>query len=108
MSQSESPTPPPPPTVSKASAQQVFTHIYRHGTWGKSESCAGTSGSGSSLRATLIYRAFLQQFIKDNAIRSVVDAGCGDWEFSRTLDWSGIDYKGFDIVESNIAHHKQT
>ena len=35
-----------------------------------------------------------QQFLKDNAIRSVVDAGCGDWEFSQAIDWTGIDYKG--------------
>jgi len=27
----------------------------------------------------------------------------GDWEFSQALDWSGIDYKGFDVVESAIA-----
>ena len=41
--------------------------------------------------------------MKDNNIHSVVDAGCGDWESTQTLDWTGIDYKGYDIVESVIA-----
>jgi len=45
----------------------------------------------------------LQQFLKDNKIRSVVDAGCGDWGLSQALDWGGIDYKGYDIVEAVIA-----
>jgi SAM-dependent methyltransferase len=85
----------------------VFADIYRHGTWGKSAEGAGTSGTGSTVRRTVIYRTFLQRFIKENDIRSVVDAGCGDWEFSQTLDWTGIDYKGFDIVESNIANHSR-
>ena len=44
-----------------------------------------------------------------NNIRSVVDAGCGDWEFSQAIDWTGIEYNGFDIVEdvikANIAKH---
>jgi len=96
----------PPDSASKPSAQQVFTDIYRHAKWGRNSQGAGASGWGSRLRATLIYRTFLQQFMKDNHIRSVVDAGCGDWEFSQALDWSGIDYKGFDIVESNIVHHR--
>jgi len=88
-------------------AQEVFAHIYRHGIWGTNAQGEGTSGLGSTLHSTLIYRTFLQQFLKDNAIRSVVDAGCGDWEFSQALDWSGIDYKGFDIVESAIAEARR-
>ena len=89
------------------SAQQAFADIYSHATWGKNSKGAGTSGSGSTIPSTLIYRTFLQQFLKNNKIRSVVDAGCGDWEFSRTLDWSGIDYKGYDIVEAVIALDEQ-
>jgi 2-polyprenyl-3-methyl-5-hydroxy-6-metoxy-1,4-benzoquinol methylase len=102
------PDPSPPPAAAlEPVAQQVFADIYRHAKWGKNTQGAGSSGSGSTLRSTLLYRTFLQQFLKDNEIRSVVDAGCGDWEFSQALDWSGIDYKGFDIVESAIAQDKQ-
>lgn len=90
-----------------AHARDVFTDIYGRGTWGKGDAGVGTSGTGSTLQATVVYRAFLQQLMKDHAIRSVVDAGCGDWEFSQAIDWTGIDYRGFDIVESVVVQNRQ-
>jgi hypothetical protein len=32
----------------------------------------------------------------------VVDVGCGDWALGRTLDWTGVDYTGIDIVPDLI------
>jgi len=83
--------------------KQVFEDIYRSATWGTNARGDGHSGTGSTARSTLLYRTFLQQFLKDNEIRSVVDAGCGDWEFSSLLDWTGIDYRGYDIVDAVVA-----
>jgi SAM-dependent methyltransferase len=91
------------PVPSSAAIHDVFDDIYKSARWGKNDAGVGNSGTGSKLQATLIYRTFLQQFMKDNDIHSVVDAGCGDWEFSQAIDWTGIDYKGYDIVESVIA-----
>ncbi len=91
---------------STEATKEVFDSIYASGTWGTGSGGAGTSGSGSTLEATAPYRAFLQQFMKDNHITSVVDAGCGDWEFSQAIDWTGIDYKGYDIVDSVVAADK--
>lgn len=103
------PRPPPPSPAASgapASAASAFQRIYREASWGKNDAGVGTSGSGSTLAATAPYRLYLQAFLKEHKIRSVVDAGCGDWEFSHALDWSGIDYKGYDIVESVIAANK--
>jgi 2-polyprenyl-3-methyl-5-hydroxy-6-metoxy-1,4-benzoquinol methylase len=86
----------------------VFTEIYRERVWGKNDAGVGTSGSGSTLTATAQYRSYLQAFLKEHKIKSVVDAGCGDWEFSKAMDWTGVDYKGYDIVESVVAKDKQT
>lgn len=97
-----------PSASASASMEAVFDDIYQRATWGKNASDAGGSGYGSTLRATLLYRTFLQQFMKDAEVRSVVDAGCGDWEFSQALDWTGIDYKGFDIVKSVIEGDKKS
>jgi 2-polyprenyl-3-methyl-5-hydroxy-6-metoxy-1,4-benzoquinol methylase len=58
---------------------------------------------GSTVAATVVYRAYLQDFMKEHHVTSVVDAGCGDWEFSSAMDWTGIDYTGFDVVASVIA-----
>jgi SAM-dependent methyltransferase len=84
----------------------MFAHIYDAAAWGSGSAGQGTSGAGSTAPATMLYRAYLQQFLADHHIKSVVDAGCGDWEFSHTVDWTGIDYQGFDIVDSVIAGDK--
>ncbi len=69
---------------------EIFDDIYRNDLW------QGGSGAGSREELTRDYRAFLQDFLRHNAIASVVDVGCGDWQFSRHIDWSGIDYTGID------------
>ncbi|MBS2012814.1 MAG: class I SAM-dependent methyltransferase [Deltaproteobacteria bacterium] len=103
-----------PSAVPAASAAQapsppssaVFEHIYEAGVWGVNAEGRGTSGSGSTLEATRLYRAYLEGFIKEHHIRSVVDAGCGDWEFSQAIDWKGIDYKGYDVAATVIERNK--
>jgi SAM-dependent methyltransferase len=82
--------------------KDAFEGIYAKGRWGKDEQGKGTSGGGSTMESTKLYRVFLQDFLAAHRIRSVVDAGCGDWEFSQAIDWRGIDYMGVDIVESVI------
>ncbi len=94
--------------VTSTTRAQTFATIYKTATWGTNDGSAGTSGFGSMVRTTIVYRAFLERFIKDNEIHSVVDAGCGDWEFSKVIDWTGIDYKGYDIVDSVIEQDKRT
>ena len=75
------------------SAEEVFTKIYKQSTWGKNEFGEGSSGPGSRLDTTEQYRSFIQHFLATFQIRSVVDAGCGDWEFSKAIDWSGIAHR---------------
>ncbi len=95
------------PAHSVRPAKQAFEEIYRQGTWGTGDAGVGTSGSGSTLQATALYRQFLADFMKRENVKSVVDAGCGDWEFSQSIDWTGIDYRGYDIVESVILANKK-
>jgi SAM-dependent methyltransferase len=78
-----------------------FESIYSNGVWGKG------SGNGSSPEATKSYVQFLENFMSSNNIKSVVDAGCGDWQFSQYIDWSSIDYLGLDTVESVIMANKK-
>jgi SAM-dependent methyltransferase len=93
--------------VASDTLEEVFDDIYRRAKWGRNADGGSTSGSGSLMQTTLVYRTFLQRFMKDQQVRSVVDAGCGDWEFSSAIDWTGVDYKGFDIVPSVIAEDKK-
>lgn len=83
----------------------VFDSIYQTGEWGKDSNNEGTSGSGSSLDNAKPYFYFLQDFLKEKNITSVVDAGCGDWQFSRFINWDNINYIGYDaskiVIEKN-------
>lgn len=85
---------------------RVFADIYEKKIWGENAAGVGRSGSGSTLAATVLYRTFLQDFMRLEKIASVVDAGCGDWESARALDWTGINYRGYDIVDKVIAKNR--
>ncbi|MCL5437036.1 MAG: class I SAM-dependent methyltransferase [Candidatus Dependentiae bacterium] len=86
--------------------EQIFTSIYDQAVWGKNDQGVGFSGGGSLLCNTRAYINLLVNFMKEYGIGSVVDAGCGDWEFARFINWDGIEYRGYDIVgfviEKNI------
>lgn len=83
------------------SAQQVFSDIYATNRW------LFGSGAGSLPSATVEYRDFLQKFIAYNSISSVVDFGCGDWQSSSLVNWTGICYYGIDIVPNLIAENNE-
>jgi len=81
---------------------ETFNRIYSGGVWGRDVAGAGTSGTGSTLAITRDYRAYLQDFIKTHRVTSIVDAGCGDWSFSSTIDWAEASYLGVDIASDVI------
>jgi SAM-dependent methyltransferase len=92
-----------PPAV-----DHTFNRIYAEGTWGKDVAGKGTSGTGSTLEITQEYRAYIEDFIKKHRVKSVVDAGCGDWSFSTAIDWGNASYLGIDIASDVIAAVRDT
>ena len=82
----------------------TFNRIYAEGTWGKDVAGKGTSGTGSTLEITQEYRAYVEEFIRTHNVKSVVDAGCGDWGFSSKIDWGQASYLGVDIASDVIAN----
>lgn len=82
--------------------EKVFSYIYSLGEWDES----GFSLSGSQVEITQEYMDYLQKFLTENDIHSVVDLGCGDWAFSRYIDWEGIEYLGIDIVPSVVNRNQ--
>jgi SAM-dependent methyltransferase len=96
-----------PIIASATDTRNAFEKIYRDADWGTNASGIGNSGTGSTMQATELYRRYLEMFMKEHGIKSVVDAGCGDWEFSQKIDWSGIDYRGYDIVAAVVEADKK-
>ncbi len=81
----------------------VFSSIYERGEWG----AKGSSGSGSDPKNAKMYLTFLQDFLSENEITSVVDLGCGDWRIGREINWDGIKYLGIDVVASVIEENNK-
>jgi hypothetical protein len=73
-----------------------FSEIYENDLW------TNGSGPGSHRAACEPLISFLNNFIVDNSIKSIVDIGCGDWQFMSTISLSGIEYNGYDVVASVI------
>jgi SAM-dependent methyltransferase len=87
---------------SKKELGQTFNGIYSRGDWARDAQGKGTSGTGSTLDITREYRAFIEEFITKQHVKSIVDAGCGDWEFSSATNWNGARYLGVDISSDVI------
>jgi len=78
--------------------EQIFTNIYDQNLWGKG------SGPGSRAKGTEDYRKVLTDLLMENDVNSVLDYGCGDWQFSHLIEWPKYvtSYTGVDIVKSVI------
>jgi hypothetical protein len=81
----------------------AFDAIFRSNGWGSDES---VSGPGSTADATAQLRAALPEIFRRLNITSVLDAGCGDLNWMRQLDYVFERYIGIDVVEPLIARHR--
>ena len=86
-------------SLNSASAREsAFTQIYLGNMWQSQES---KSGTGSELVSTENVLKELPSLIKKFNIKTVFDAGCGDWNWFKEIDID-FDYLGGDIVKPLI------
>jgi hypothetical protein len=78
-----------------------FGHIARTNLWG----AASRSGLGSELAATAALREVLPPFLARYAVRSLLDAPCGDFGWLSTVDL-GVAYTGVDIVAGLVQENE--
>jgi hypothetical protein len=87
--------------------EQIFSSIYKRCAWGTNENpnYAGSSGDGSTPEYNQEYINFIKNFITENKITSVSDAGCGDWRLGSAifLD-TDIEYTGYDVYSELIRY----
>jgi len=83
--------------------KNAFTRIYDENLWD------GGSGPGSVIEVNREYIDRLTKFITQNNIKSVLDYGCGDWQFSKYIGFENLvdSYLGVDIVDSVINFNKE-
>jgi SAM-dependent methyltransferase len=84
--------------MASTTMRYAFTDIYSQHRWGS----RSLSGPGSLPEMNRPYQALLEHFIRTRRIESVVDLGCGDWAFSRSIDWGEAGYTAIDVVPELI------
>jgi hypothetical protein len=86
--------------VQSLNAKDKFTTIYKRNLWNNEESL---SGGGSTIRRTTKIRQLLPGFFESYHIKSICDAGCGDFNWMRQVKCRPITYIGVDIVSDLIS-----
>lgn len=81
----------------------VFGRFFHDNVWGSHES---VSGPGSSLWSTTEIRIRLPHVLRELGVRSLLDAGCGDFNWMRDVPLD-VDYVGCDVVPELIAQNTQ-
>jgi hypothetical protein len=98
--------PPRPAATARSENELIFSKIYRTNRWGSAES---VSGPGAELRQTQEVRGAVARLLAEYHIRTVVDAGCGDFNWMRhvpgisNLDW----YVGLDVVPDLVERNQR-
>ncbi len=77
-----------------------FIKIYKKNIFGSKES---HSGSGSTLLQTTYIREAIPPLLKKLHVKSMLDVPCGDFNWLRHVDLSGINYTGGDIVPDLVT-----
>lgn len=90
--------------LGRRTPEQVFSRIYHKNKWRGAES---RSGKGSDLDQTKILIEELAKIFRDRNITSVLDIPCGDFNWMKHVDLSGIEYVGADIVPDLIAANNE-
>jgi hypothetical protein len=80
-----------------------FTEIYDKNLWSSAQS---KSGSGSELLNTVVLRKELPFVFAKYNITSMLDIPCGDFNWMKEVDLTGIEYIGADIVTTLVEENK--
>ena len=92
------------PRVMRLDHKAKFTAIYRHNLWNNEES---RSGGGSTLKRTKRIRKGIVDLVQRFGVRSILDAGCGDFNWMQAVHLSGVQYIGMDIVREMIEQNRE-
>ncbi len=90
--------------------KKTFDDIYKNKTWGEE---GGGSGPGSEISVTYNTVDILFKIIKENNIKTVIDAPCGSCVWTKNLlqklkeNNIKITYYGYDIADEAINNAKE-
>jgi len=83
--------------------QKVFSHIFEENKWGMEET---VSGQGSTIHQMGPILHEVEEVFQSLEVRSVLDLPCGDFNWMRHVNLSGIQYIGGDIVPELVKNNQ--
>jgi len=94
-----------------------FSKIYKNGMWGmknsefmnsrKNKKFYSGGGSNISNDKNNMYINLVQSYVDKEDVKKVIEVGCGDWEMSSYIDWSSVEYNGYDVVPELIEYNSK-
>lgn len=87
----------------RSKLDEKFTEVYEKNIFGGRES---RSGEGSDLIQTEIIRREIPKIVQLYAVKSFIDAPCGDWYWMKHVNLGVDHYIGIDIVDTLIKKHR--
>jgi SAM-dependent methyltransferase len=87
----------------EAPLQAIFERAYRQKIWGDTES---VSGLGSGIARTAAFRDQIPLLLSELGVKSLLDAGCGDFNWMKEVELNTHEYIGIDIVPELIVQNR--
>ena len=84
--------------------KEIFTLIFENNLWCGEKS---VSGPGSDIAQTQTIIIELRKLIDKFKIKSILDLPCGDFMWMRSVNLSGVNYLGADIVNRLIERNSK-
>lgn len=93
------------PPIHPSIMKEVFSDIYRRRAFG--EDCESVSGPGSSVERTSRFRDAIPVLLKELNVRTLLDAGCGDFNWMKLVKLDLEQYIGVDVVSELISENQR-
>lgn len=81
-------------------AREVFSDIHRRRAWGD---CESASGPGSGIIRTSAFSDQIPRLLEEFGVRTLLDAGCGDFNWLKEVELDLDSYIGVDVVEEIVS-----
>jgi hypothetical protein len=83
-------------------SEDIFRDKFARNAWRGAESVSGT---GSDLEQTRVVIQELPRLLRGLGVSTLLDLPCGDFNWMRQVDLSGVRYIGADVVPEIVAHN---
>lgn len=94
-------------TFAPKNVSNDLKQYFRATTWGHGTGdLDARSGRGASLAYTENLRIHLPELLRARGVKVFIDGGCGDFNWMRAVELTGIRYIGLDIVGELIERNR--